>query len=125
LQSKERALFCASQILDKKATNVRILDVRKLSSLTDYLVLATGSSDRQVQAAAEAVHQALKKQQETLPLGIEGMQEGRWVLIDYGDVMVHVFHEPVRQFYDLDGLWSDALEVALPEDSVPEVRANQ
>ncbi len=116
MQSKERALFCASRILDKKATNVRILDVRKLSSLTDFLVLASGSSDRQVQAAAEAVHQGLKKQHETLPLGIEGMKEGRWVLIDYGDVMVHVFHEPVRLFYDLDGLWNDAQEVALPED---------
>ena len=121
MQSKERALFCASQILDKKATNVRILDVRKLSSLTDFLVLASGSSDRQVQAAAEAVHQGLKKQHETLPLGIEGMQEGRWVLIDYGDVMVHVFHEPVRQFYDLDGLWNDALEVAIPEEDMAEV----
>ena len=121
MQSKERALFCASQILDKKATNVRILDVRKLSSLTDFLVLASGSSDRQVQASAEAVHQGLKKQHETLPLGIEGMQEGRWVLIDYGDVMVHVFHEPVRQFYDLDGLWNDALEVAIPEEDMAEV----
>lgn len=121
MQSKERALFCASQILDKKATNVRILDVRKLSSLTDFLVLASGSSDRQVQAAAEAVHQGLKKQHDTMPLGIEGMKEGRWILIDYGDVMVHVFHEPVRQFYDLDGLWNDAQEVDLPEETVAEV----
>jgi ribosome-associated protein len=125
LQSKERALFCASQILDKKATDVRILDVRKLSSLTDFLVLASGTSDRQVQAAAEAVHQGLKKQHETLPLGIEGMKEGRWVLIDYGDVMVHVFHEPVRQFYDLDGLWNDALEVALPEADLAEAYQNR
>lgn len=121
MQSKERALFCASQILDKKATNVRILDVRKLSSLTDFLVLASGSSDRQVQAAAEAVHQGLKKQHDTMPLGIEGMKEGRWILIDYGDVMVHVFHEPVRQFYDLDGLWNDAQEVDLPEETAAEV----
>jgi ribosome-associated protein len=103
---------------------VRILDVRKLSSLTDYLVLASGSSDRQVQAAADAVHQALKKQYDTLPLGVEGMQEGRWVLIDYGDVMVHVFHEPVRQFYDLDGLWSDAPEVPVPDDLAPEAHSN-
>jgi ribosome-associated protein len=123
LQSKQRALLCASQVLGKKASNVRILDVRKLSSLTDFLVLASGSSDRQVQAAAEAVHQELKKQQDTLPLGIEGMKEGRWVLIDYGDVMVHVFHEPVRLFYDLDGLWADAVEVPLPEDPAPAVRA--
>jgi len=116
LQSIDRAQLCASQVLDKKAFNVRILDVRKLSSLTDFLVLASGSSDRQVQAAAEAVHLGMKKQHDTRPIGIEGMNEGRWVLIDYGDVMVHVFHEPVREFYDLDGLWSDATEIALPED---------
>ena len=116
MQSKEKALFCASQVLDKKATQVRVLDVRPLSSLTDFLVLASGSSDRQVQACGEAVHQGLKKQHDLLPLGIEGMQEGRWVLLDYGDVMVHVFHEPVRQFYDLDGLWGDAREVPLPDE---------
>lgn len=116
MQTKEKALFCASQVLDKKAIQVRVLDVRSLSSLTDFLVLASGSSDRQVQACAEAVHQGLKKHYDLLPLGIEGMQEGRWVLLDYGDVMVHVFHEPVRQFYDLDGLWGDAREVALPDE---------
>ncbi len=119
MHSKEKALFCASQVLDKKTINVRILDVRNLSSLTDFLVLASGGSDRQVQAAADAVQQELKKQHDTRPLGIEGMKEGRWVLIDYGDVMVHVFHEPTRQYYDLDGLWSDAEEVPLPEDVSP------
>jgi len=119
LHSKEKALYCASQVLEKKAFNVRILDVRNLSSLTDFLVIASGGSDRQVQAAADAVHQGLKKQHDSAPLGIEGMKEGRWVLIDYGDVMVHVFHEPTRQFYDLDGLWSDAEEVPVPEGSSP------
>jgi len=123
LQSQERALLCASQILGKKASNVRILDVRKISSLTDFLVLASGSSDRQVRAAAEAVHQELKNRHDSLPLGIEGMQQGRWVLIDYGDVMVHVFHEPVRLFYDLDGLWSDAVEVPITEEPLPAAQA--
>ena len=112
MQSHDRAQKCAAFVLDKKAFNVRILDVRKISSLTDFIVLASGSSDRQVKAAADAVHLGLKKDHDTLPLGIEGMHEGRWVLIDYGDVMVHVFHEPVRDFYDLDGLWSDAEEVS-------------
>ena len=115
MQSKERALVCANQVLDKKAFNVRILDVRKLSSLTDFIVIASGNSDRQVQAAAESVHLCLKKEYATRPLGIEGMKEGRWVLIDYGDVMVHIFHEPTRVFYDLDGLWSDAQEVEFPD----------
>lgn len=116
MQSQERALLCAAQALDKKAFNVRVLDVRRISSLTDFLVLASGSSDRQVQAVAEAVHLGLKHEYHTRPLGIEGMKEGRWALIDYGDVMVHVFQEPVRQFYDLDGLWRDATEVPLPPE---------
>lgn len=115
MESQQRALLCAEKVLDKKAFDVRVLDVRNLSSLTEFLVLASGSSDRQVQAAAESVHLGLKKEHDTMPLGIEGMREGRWVLIDYGDVMVHVFHEPVRSFYDLDGLWSDAKEIALDE----------
>lgn len=116
MQSIDRALLCAALVLDKKAFNVRILDVRRISSLTDFLVLASGSSDRQVQAAAESVHLGLKQQHGLRPLGIEGLNEGRWALIDYGDVMVHVFQEPVRLFYDLDGLWRDALEVPLPPE---------
>jgi len=116
LQAIDRALLCAAQIAEKKAYHLRILDVHRISSLTDFLVLATGGSDRQVQAAAEAVQVGLKQQHGVRPLGIEGMNEGRWVLIDYGDVMVHVFQEPVRQFYDLDGLWRDAVEVPLPPE---------
>lgn len=116
MQSIDRAQLCATYVLDKKAFNVRILDVRNISSLTDFLVIASGSSDRQVSAAADSVHMGLKKNHETLPIGIEGLNEGRWVLIDYGDVMVHIFHEPVRLFYDLDGLWSDAKEIPVKED---------
>jgi ribosome-associated protein len=116
LLSQDRAQKCAALALDKKAFNVRVLDVRKISSLTDFLVLASGSSDRQVKAAADSIHLGLKNDYDTKPIGIEGINEGRWVLIDYGDVMVHVFHEPVRLFYDLDGLWCDAEEVQILED---------
>ena len=116
--SQDRALKCAALALDKKAFNVRVLDVRKISALTDFLVLASGSSDRQVKAAAESVHLGLKSEYATMPIGIEGLNEGRWVLIDYGDVMVHVFHEPVRLFYDLDGLWCDAEEIQIQEDTM-------
>jgi len=115
LQSQDRAILCAAYALEKKAYNVRILEVKGLSSLTDYLLIATGRSDRQVQAIAEGVRMSLKKDHATPPLAVEGMNEGRWVLIDYGDVMVHVFQEPVREFYDLDGLWSEAAEIAVPE----------
>ncbi|MDH3998240.1 MAG: ribosome silencing factor, partial [Desulfuromonadales bacterium] len=108
MQSLDRAQLCAAYLLDKKTFNVRILDVREISSLTDFLVLASGSSDRQVKAAAESVNLGLKNDHDCMPIGIEGMNDGRWVLLDYGDVMVHAFHEPVRLFYDLDGLWCDA-----------------
>jgi ribosome silencing factor RsfS/YbeB/iojap len=109
-------MLCAAYALSKKATNVRILEVRTLSSLTDYLLIASGRSDRQVQAVAEAVRLGLKQEHATPPMAVEGMNEGRWVLIDYGDVMVHVFQEPVRDFYDLDGLWSEAAELAIPDE---------
>lgn len=114
MQSKDRALLCADYVLEKKAHNVRILNVRGLSSLTDYLVIASGRSDRQVQAVAEAVRVGMKHDHTLVPLAVEGMKEGRWVLVDYGDVMVHIFQEPVREFYDLDGLWREAPEVPIP-----------
>ncbi len=116
--SKDRALLCAAYALDKKVLDLRILEVKGLSSLTDYLVIGTGRSDRQVQAIAESVHLGLKKDHATLPLGVEGMNDGRWVLIDYGDVMVHIFQEPVRAFYDLDGLWTEAPEIPIPSEGL-------
>ncbi len=124
MQSQERAQLCAAYALDKKAFDVRLLDVRKISSLTDYLLIVSGRSDRQVQAVADSIHLGLKKDHATMPLAIEGMKEGRWVLIDYGDVMVHVFQESVREYYDLDGLWSEAAEVAVAEATHPERSAD-
>lgn len=114
--SKDRALLCAAYALDKKAFNLRVLEVAGLSTLTDYLVLVSGRSDRQVQAIAEAVRVGLKNEHATPPLATEGTREGRWILLDYGDVMVHIFQEPVREFYDLDGLWREAALVPLPAD---------
>ncbi len=123
MQSKERAVLCAAYALEKKAINVRILKVEGLSSLTDYLLIASGRSDRQVQAVAEAVRLGLKKNHDTAPLAVEGMQEGRWVLIDYGDVVVHIFQEPVREFYDLEGLWREAAQVPIPAEYHWETKA--
>lgn len=120
MQSQERAQLCAAYALDKKAFDVRLLDVRKISSLTDYLLIVSGRSDRQVQAVADSIHLGLKKEHATMPLAIEGLKEGRWVLIDYGDVMVHVFQESVREFYDLDGLWSEAAEITVAEGTPQE-----
>ncbi|MEJ2200759.1 MAG: ribosome silencing factor [Desulfuromonadaceae bacterium] len=120
MQSKDRAILCASYALAKKADNVRLLEVTGLSTLTDYLLIVSGRSDRQVQAIAEAVRLGLKQEHDIAPLAIEGMKEGRWVLLDYGDVMAHVFQQPVREFYDLDGLWSEAPEIAVPDSPLRE-----
>ena len=116
MHSKDRAIICAGLALEKKALNVKLLEVRGISSLTDYLLLASGTSDRHVQAVAEEVRVGLKQKHTTAPLAVEGLDDGRWVLIDYGDVMVHVFQPEVRDFYDLEGLWSEAPEVAIPPE---------
>ncbi len=115
MQAKETALQAAEYALDKKGFNLKLLEVKELSSLTDYLLLISGRSDRQVQAVAENIKLELKNRHKELPLAIEGMDQGRWVLLDYGSVMIHVFQEQVREFYDLEGLWSEAPEVELEE----------
>ncbi len=115
MESKQLALLCADYALDKKAFNLRILEVREKSSLTDFLIIASGGSNRQVQAISESIRLGLKKNQDLHPLAQEGADEGRWVLLDYGDVMVHVFQEPVRLYYDLDGLWDGVPELEVPE----------
>jgi ribosome-associated protein len=114
LETKEKAFLCARYALDKRAFDVIVVDIRKLSSLTDFLVIASGNSDRQVQAIAEAVRLGFKNKAEYTLLGMEGMKEGRWVLLDYGDVMVHLFQPAVREFYDLESMWSEAPRVELP-----------
>jgi len=116
LQSKERALLCAAHALEKKALDVKIIQVQGLSSLTDFLLIASGTSDRHVMAVAEEVRIKLKTEHALQPLAVEGMNEGRWVLIDYGDVMVHVFQPEVRSFYDLEGLWSEAPLLQIPAE---------
>ena len=114
----ERAHRLAQAALDRKAEDVVVLDVRGLTSFADAFVLATGTSDRHVASVAEAVIQASKREGE-VPLGVEGQDEGRWVLIDGNDVIVHVFQADVREHYDLDRLWEDAkrTEVRAPEDA--------
>lgn len=105
MSAKATAVYRA--IEDKKGENTVVLDLRGLSSVTDILIVCNGHSDRHVQALAENVQVEMKKQG-VLPLGVEGLKAGSWVLLDYGDIIVHIFHEPVRQFYDLEGIWSDA-----------------
>src|SRR5512135_1332548 len=100
LTSHERAVKCAAMALDKKALDVKVLEIGRLSSIADYLVLASGRSDKQVQAIADSVRQGLKKYGKALD--IEGVKEGQWIVIDYGDVIVHIFQEEIRRYYNLD-----------------------
>ncbi len=102
--------------LDRKALDLRAYDVRKVVTYSDYFMICAGRSDRQVRAIAEGIVEDLKAQ-DRKPLGVEGMQQGMWVLIDYGDVIVHVFHEEEREEYDIERLWSGAprVELALEE----------
>ena len=93
-----------------KALDVVLLDLRGLASFADTFIICSGRSHRQVSAIAEFIEHDLKKQG-IKPLGVEGLREGHWVLMDYGDVVIHVFYEPVRLFYDLEGLWSDAKRI--------------
>ena len=94
----------------KKATDLVVLDVRGLTSIADFFIICSGSSNRQVMAIAEFIQIYLKKHG-IKPLGIEGIKEGHWVLLDYGHVIIHVFYEPLRSFYDLEGLWTDAKRI--------------
>ena len=106
--------------LDKKALDPVLLDVHGQSSYTDFILLLSGRSDRHVQAIGEAVREAMSGEGQR-PIGIEGQQQGHWTLIDFGDFVVHVFYHPMREFYDLEGLWCDAPRVALeipPESQV-------
>ena len=113
LTSTERALRCAELAFDKKAFDIRAVDISKVSSIADYLVIISGGSDRQVQAISDSIRIGLKKYGKVND--IEGAKEGKWVVMDYGDVLVHIFHDPLRRYYDLDGLWSMAPELELPK----------
>jgi len=98
---------CAQILSEKKAQDVVILDVRTLSSFADYFIICSGGSRRQVVALAQHLEEALGRGG-IKPLGIEGLAEGQWVLLDYNEIIVHIFYQPVREFYDLEGLWADA-----------------
>ena len=110
--SREKALRIGRVISQKKGQDLIILDVHSLTSFTDYFIIVSGRSIRQVQALANHIEEALRAEK-IRPLGVEGSREGSWVLMDYGDVIVHLFYQPAREFYNLEGLWEDAGRVPL------------
>jgi ribosome-associated protein len=116
-EARERARRLAEAARERNAEDVVALEVGALTSFADAFVLATAGSDRQARAVADAVSEAMQ-QAGTRPLGVEGYEEGRWILIDGGDVIVHVFVRDAREHYDLDRLWGDAPKIALPEPPV-------
>ena len=117
MKSIEQMAIDAARLLDeKKAQDILLLDVHEMTVITDYMVIATGRSVPQVKALAENVEEELAKI-DVFPKRREGYTEGRWCVLDYGDVMVHVFHEQDREYYQLERLWSDgANELALSLD---------
>jgi ribosome-associated protein len=105
--------FYVKAALGRKAFDLVILDVRDLTSIADAFIICSGRSNRQVAAIAESIQVELKKHG-IRPLSVEGKKEGHWVLLDYGHVIMHVFYEPIRSFYDLEGLWIDAKKIKTP-----------
>ncbi len=121
IDGKEQVLLCVNASLKKKAKNLIILNVKEYSSFADYFIICSGTSDRQVQAITASIQENLKEYG-IMPLGIEGEKLGRWVLMDYEDVIIHIFYEPVREFYDIERLWSDAPRMEVG-DEVTELTA--
>ena len=107
----ELAQICASAALDTQAEDLVILDVRGLATFSDYFVIMNGKSTRHVQALAETIENALRSKRVKASTA-EGLAEGLWVLLDFDDVIVHIFYHEQRKFYDLEGLWSEAIRVA-------------
>lgn len=95
---------------DRKAADVKVLDLDSVSDFTEYFLICSGSNERQVQAIADGILEQLRKIGQR-PLHVEGEREGSWMLLDYGSLIVHIFHEETRAFYALERLWSDANDV--------------
>jgi len=106
--------LAAKTASDKKARNIVGLELRNVASFTDYFVICTGNNARHVQSIADSIEQDLRKSGRR-PLHTEGYSAAEWILLDYGDFIVHVFNPASRKFYDLERLWRDARRVALPE----------
>jgi ribosome-associated protein len=121
LTSRELVELVARTLLAHKGQDLLVLDVKSLSSLGDYFLICSGGSKRHVQALAQHLQETLK-QVGLKPLGLEGADEGHWVLLDYIDVVIHLFIKPLREFYDLEGLWVEAHRLPVEEFSTNQVQ---
>jgi ribosome-associated protein len=114
LTSEELVELAARTLVANKGQGPLILDVRGLSSLWDYFIICSGGSKRHVQALAQHLQEALG-QAGAKPMGVEGLEDGQWVLLDYVDVVIHLFIQPLREFYDLEGLWVEATRLPVKD----------
>ena len=110
LDTESRVREAVSAADDRKAVDLKVLHLQKVSDFTDYFMICSGTSERQVQAIADAVQERLREER-VRPLHVEGFNRAQWVLLDYGDFVVHVFQEEPRRFYSLERLWGDAPDV--------------
>ena len=113
--SLAKAFLSVQAAANKKANMIKILDLKDMSSFTDYFVICSGSSDRQVQAIADSIAIELKEDG-FAPISVEGYREGRWVIVDFGDIVVHVFLDALREYYDIEHLWFEAKKVPIPQE---------
>ena len=116
--SRPRALQAVWAALEKKAENPTVLDVRGISSYADYVVLLSAESARQIEAIGQSIEDRLRKEDGVRPIGVEGAGESGWMLIDFGDVVIHIFYRDARHFYDLEGLWADAPRVTVAPEAL-------
>jgi len=114
-EAARRLLLCINAVLQKKAKKIVVLNVKEISSFTDYMLICSGATDRQVKAVSGAIQEFLKKEG-MLPLGVEGEANAEWVLLDYDDVVISVFQESARDFYGLEDLW-DAPRMEIDENA--------
>ncbi len=112
------ALLAARVAEETRGVDIRILDLRDLTQMFDYFVVATGSSRRQMHAMADEIEQAVKQELHDKKRGSEGYEEGRWIVLDYGDVMVHLFDAEAREYWDIEHLWNGAVQVPVPAAGV-------
>ena len=103
-ESARRLLLCINATLQKKAKDIVVLNVKEISSFTDYMIICSGATERQTKAISSAIKQYLKKA-DIQPLGVEGEANGQWILLDYDDVVISIFVESLRSFYDIENLW--------------------
>ncbi|HXR25709.1 MAG TPA: ribosome silencing factor [Candidatus Binataceae bacterium] len=121
MDSLTKTLAVVEAALEKKAYDLRVVQIEHLSSIAEYFVIATGRSDVQVQGIARGVEERMDREGERA-LAVEGVQRAHWIVLDYDDVVIHVFFEPTRDFYRLESNWSDTQEVPLPEPFLSQVR---